>query len=554
MASIISPTTRVRVRTHSPLKPFQAWLIIDFNQSIHQFKTSILNLIQHQDHSPNQIILESQGFAFLDQCSCSVIDPVNDLIDVKVLKPTTPEDQSPKKRRRSSTLNSKTTATNVDRPIKPLPKLSTVPPGQGKPQTKARNLRKRIRKAALRQKGSSLVNYHDQTKLTTASIVSTPKISSNSNRECSVSEKQCTKSQTIINQSQSSSNSESSESESESESESASKSESGSSTSSTTESDSSAPSKAPINSTKTIEPRLVPIIQDEQLKMYSLSNKNKRKNNKRSITANFNQPTKIVFGGPKLNSPIYEPSSPGIGNSPSQLDDDTLNTTPSKISKKNHGPPPSLRDPSLIPNNVTITWVDVEEKNWYAGQINFLNQNNQPTTSKRKQAQNRKKQVKRNKRAKLARERDEWDEEMEEAYSEFIGSGGYNKNLLNLDKSLFNDIQSVIENWDKLLTVKGDQIEIGTMIAIKVIELSLQTLTPELTIYHGTITNKSDQSITLNLHPSCLPPQQEEEEEQAIDQRELIKACQREALGQDRGIGLREWSWNEVAEIKTLIQ
>lgn len=96
---------RVRVRTHPPLPSFQAWMIIDPNQSIHTFKQSISDLIPKSEerpkYSPDDLSLESQGlfailsytssgrlflnwyhrlfpgFAFLNQCPCSVIDVVS---------------------------------------------------------------------------------------------------------------------------------------------------------------------------------------------------------------------------------------------------------------------------------------------------------------------------------------------------------------------------------------------------------------------------------------------------------------------------------------------
>ncbi|KAH9808702.1 hypothetical protein DFH28DRAFT_993972 [Melampsora americana] len=666
----MSNLKRVRVKTHSPISAFQAWMVLDSNQSIQNFKISILELINQQSGDPikptnqyshQQIQLESQGFAFLDQCECSVID----VVSVKLRSGS--NHQKSKKRSRTSTSTSTPTNPSLTlnltqskpqaevaqekRIVKPLP-VSTIPtepiskplesnpikpvvPGSGTSRTKARNLRKRKRKSLLRQQENSIKasdeNAPDRIKGNEAEAVkrsnpvnvedekrrlnskdSSVKIPIPLNQEFKSSSSKC-----------STESSETSKSDSNSSSGSSSDSESDSNTESDTQS--STPSSAPIKpflpiSTLTPKPvqviqqKIVPIIQNESFKMLSLSNKNKRKN-LRSSSNKPNQSSKIVFCSDdhqekcsRLSSPKYTPNSPTFEDSESSasqldksLDDDQIGSNINH-SKAPHAPPPSLRDPSSIPSNIQITWIDVEDPNWFAGQINPISSsfpnhpqetlNTEQTTSKRKRAQNRKKQGKKNKRAKAAKlrnesirpsededdEEDEYDVEIEDEYAEFIKSGGHSKGKkIDEEKPLIEEREldlkkRVVENWYGLEKIEAHQTKIGDRIALKVIELSIESLTPELITYFGTLLQTNPISFKLSIDPSCLPkltsdqplePQEEDLEEEgvretnsALRERELIKESYRDSLMEDIWNGeagnCRDWNWAEVAEVRRL--
>lgn len=89
-------------------------------------------------------------------------------------------------------------------------------------------------------------------------------------------------------------------------------------------------------------------------------------------------------------------------------------------------------------------------------------------------------------------------------------------------------------------------------------ELSLETFTPELITYYGTLTSTSPTSLTINVDPSCMPepaPCFEAEEENEVDARELIRAQQRDALMQDRWgecESSRDWEWAAITEVRRL--
>lgn len=198
--------SRVRIRTHPPLQSIQAWIPFDPTQPIRSLKSIIITSFGlHQSSipiEPPDIILELDGFAFLDQSLCSLINPAHDLIDVKVVGD---QFQSSKKRPRSQTKalsDSKTSPqqhlqttdqlphqpcpsqpveritqasqssqtssepeSDQPRIIKPLPSSNIsaqepstkgtqkppAPPGQGKASTKSRNRRKRRKKNEARE-------------------------------------------------------------------------------------------------------------------------------------------------------------------------------------------------------------------------------------------------------------------------------------------------------------------------------------------------------------------------------------------------------------------
>ncbi|KAA1111359.1 hypothetical protein PGTUg99_007772 [Puccinia graminis f. sp. tritici] len=395
----MSPNNRVRIRTHPPLRPFQAWVPFNPDQSIHSLKSAILNLLQLTPNnqstinSADDILLELDAFAFLDQSLCSLIDPAHDLIDVKTLSPIPSSSQiQPSKKRRRSQAKTQTTPTEplpspqrsksqpAERPIKPLqqsklskptthqplpnlpkihsPSTSSVnpanlqkdtpaPPGQGKPSTKARNQRKRIKRIREREKKQSTVlginqtqahssqNNKHQSKPPQATVNGALNTNQGAKTDSSGSSKDRSSSETSSQQDQSSSDSSSgtssddSSSSSSSESDSDSDSEPATSVPKSTLSEASSqpselPSKRP-NLMAPITQKKVPIVPNPHLTMLSLSNKNKRKNLKRkSGPEQLAQPSKIVFGsGPSeeapmspVKSPCYMPPSPNLRTAP----------------------------------------------------------------------------------------------------------------------------------------------------------------------------------------------------------------------------------------------
>ncbi|EGG04043.1 uncharacterized protein MELLADRAFT_117170 [Melampsora larici-populina 98AG31] len=672
---------RVRVKTHAPLTSHQLWLTFDPFHSILQFKHSILQSTSIDSHPSSQIQLESQGFAFLDQSPCTVID-VNDVIDVKLI---------PERTSTSTKLSSKhdliptepnkthSNPTPIPRPIKPLPisssstsqKASQEPckslipnhdptrttpiPGTGSSRTKARNSRKRKRRSFLRQQ-EPIKSLESEDQGSRTGLSSNERHGKLGQVEKGLGRSGCTligPTRTVSSDEKSSNSSgsttESSETESDSNSDSdsgsASKSSSGSKSSSSSSSDpesdsnSSAPSSAPIKppdpnpqptastSTSTytrpsnpilpLQPKRVPIIQPDSFKMFSLSNKNKRKNLRHSSTTELHQASKIVFyqnepeAEPEArslqkSSPTYTPASPKFDRE--EILDEVKEQVDNHQIGVGYGPPPSLRDPCTIPRNVQISWVDVEDPNWVPGQIStgsmgsYQDCLNGSTSSKRKRAQNRKKQVKRNKRARAAKMRDQSleeeegrDDEIELEYDEFIKSGGH---LIKPkeEKGLGKDVEvgldykeKVIKEWDRYEKVDCQSTKKGDRIALKVIELSMESLTPEIMVYFGKVLETDLVFLRMKIDRRCLPlltssfdqslnQDFAEEEEDGEDgegeggysglrERELIKESYRDSLmkclwsgnqsgdgnGNEEGeLDCRDWKWDEVVEVRRM--
>lgn len=421
----------------------------------------------------------------------------------------------------------------------------TIPPGQGKPQTKARNLRKRKRKSYLRQEGLipkplsvnpknrvevPPTNPSDPSSRANRGVKSEISRTTSTDGSESVSQKQAPTARSSPSSSSVESSTESScDSSSDSESASSSDADSGSES----QSESSAPSSVPIKKTTgpshprsfdttSLQQTVVPVVQDSQLQMLSLSNKNKRKNLRQPPKPSFAK--KIIFStSDDLNqaphSPTYTPASPTFNYSdlpaaPARVEPCWVQTpvisapgTPKHANGTGpaHGPPPSMRDPSLIPSNVIITWVDVEDPNWYAGQINTLSSVHeaeagpsftpQAPTSKKKRNQNRKKQAKRNKRAQMSRERlqgaeasvpdgeedededevdeedlseDMVDDEIEAAYADFIGTGGHGRAVDRKPPVTKDGLSQACDKWDTLAPMTPQDAKVGDRIGLKV--------------------------------------------------------------------------------------
>ncbi|KAA1070181.1 hypothetical protein PGT21_002391 [Puccinia graminis f. sp. tritici] len=723
----MSPNNRVRIRTHPPLRPFQAWVPFNPDQSIHSLKAAILNLLQLTPNnqstinSADDILLELDAFAFLDQSLCSLIDPAHDLIDVKTLSPIPSSSQiQPSKKRRRSQAKTQTTPTEplpspqrsksqpAERPIKPLqqsklskptthqpppnlpkihsPSTSSVnpanlqkdtpaPPGQGKPSTKARNQRKRIKRIREREKKQSTVLGINQTqahssqnnKLQSKPPQATTKGALNINQgaktDSSKSSKDCSSSETSSQQDQSSSDSSSgtssddSSSSSSSESDSDSDSEPATSVPKSTLSEASSqpselPSKRP-NLMAPITQKKVPIVPNPHLTMLSLSNKNKRKNLKRkSGPEQLAQPSKIVFGsGPSeeasmspVKSPCYMPPSPNLGTAPTSpilapadlpqkdyfsYDYASFNNCNEEEegeeqeeefvdysvthAARSHGPPPSARDFDLIPSNVLITSINVLNPYWTPGQTGERWDYDQPTytqlayeqTVSKKTRKNRKKSLKRRRRiaakTRLADQGQQGDAEEEEAdggsdgseideeirkdvedaYAEFIGSGGHSSHQQD-DPNLRPDglLESLNQTWDQLEKVDRKSAVLGSKVAIRTIELSVESFTPETMTYYGTLVGTNESTLALKLDRGCIPTgqgmmetsgydqtdeaamdddqgggQESDEEERMVDVKEAIRAHQRNALALDVWGGssdVRDWEWNTIIDARKL--
>ncbi|WAQ92080.1 hypothetical protein PtA15_15A476 [Puccinia triticina] len=738
------PPSRVRIRTHPPLRPFQAWVPFNPNQLISSLKSTILSLLGDTQSIPltaQDILLELDAFAFLDQSLCSLIDPTHDLIDVKTVSPipSTSQMETSKKRRRSQSKTQlppntpserlppqRCKSQPAERAIKPLnqsklthqPKAANpskiqtsstspsdqktnaksdnlptdrpVPPGQGKPSTKARNQRKKIRRMRERERklsaiGSLAQGQCDQTSKPQSQPLQLIKGGRNNEgaKTNNSSVRKDGSSQGSTSQTSSQLDESSSDSSPESSSDSSTESSSDSSTSSS-ESDSepgtsvpkstlseasSHPSELPSKrsciqtvtaaSTQTAAPvtqtsrlitqKTVPIISNPQLTMLSLSNKNKRKNLKRkSCPEQLAQPSKIVFesnvSGNHLRSPVknpvknpvkspcFTPPSPNYGTasaSPSLVkaslpqredvshdylafdEDEEQEFVDYSITHatRSHGPPPSARHADLIPSNILITSINLLDPYWTPGQIgntySYFDSTLPQTTSK-KTRKNRKKSLKRRRRlaaktrllqqgqheGRVEEEEDEdegsdgseFDQEIqrdiENAYAEFIGSGGHSSRLNESDQQGGTFLTTLNQKWDQLEKVDRKTAVLGSQIAIRTIEISVESFTPEPMTYYGTLIGTNEAHLALKLDPGCIPAAQatletseydldgsafddqgwepgEEEghEERMVDVKEALRAHQRNALALDVWGGsrdVRDWEWNTIIDARKL--
>ncbi|KNE89326.1 hypothetical protein PSTG_17219 [Puccinia striiformis f. sp. tritici PST-78] len=133
---------------------------------------------------------------------------------------------------------------------------------------------------------------------------------------------------------------------------------------------------------------------------------------------------------------------------------------------------------------------------------------------------------------------------MEDAYAEFIGSGGHSSRTINPD----------LNKVDRKNAVLGSQV------AIQTIELSMQSFKPESVTYYGKVTGVNDVSIALRLDPRSISTttsedkkddterkgdddggeegeewfdEEEQEEERMVDVKETITARHRRSFARD---------------------
>jgi len=278
-----------------------------------------------------------------------------------------------------------------------------------------------------------------------------------------------------------------------------------------------------------------------------------------------------------------------------------------------HGPPPSARHPDLIPSNVLITSVNVLNPYWTPGQVGERWSSAHSTTRhhasgsgiSKKTRKNRKKSLKRRRRlaaknASLEQEQQEYgddsegselDEEIrkdvEEAYAEFISSGGHSLADPGPAETELSDgsafLKSLNEGWEELEKVDRKNAVLGSKVAIRTLELSVESFTPESMTYYGTLIGTNEGHMTLKLDAGCIPAAQsglglEEKEAAAEEQewecqeeglgmmedgqeqlmvevKEAIRAHQRYALalevwGQCRDV--RNWEWNSIIDARRL--
>ncbi|MBW0478920.1 hypothetical protein O181_018635 [Austropuccinia psidii MF-1] len=720
MTNSLKPPNRVKLRTQPPLSPLQAWITFEPSEDILSLKSSILPLLnknQSAQVSSQDIFLELDGFAFLDESPCSVIDPSHDLIDVKLVASSTPTPATNLSKKRPRSLSKPPTTANDVHPsplkpdspgfqrctshpaksltsngrsIKPLPSCRTndnfpqagpiiqktpAPPGQGKAATKARNRRKKLKKMYERQEqkatdASHLTKNLQETNLLSAEKVQftnlpsevkdqpisevqgadnklkqpsltvkqqpcrSPKsrsdfyqrIFSQDNPEDTSQESSSEDSESLSSEvtsseedSKSAGTSEETSSEQDSkqtESSEETESDSEGSQSDSLNSDSSAPSSAPIRestqsvcalpSFTAIVQKTIPIAHDPQLNMLSFSNKNKRKNLKRSShLANGTRPSKIVFQSsvphqPRCPSPSFMPPSPTIlpqNQTPQsqhlnlgQADDGLVtesfeqtfsgDTTTQSMTNPSYGNPPSQRSPSLIPSNVIITSIDVLDSGWVAGQIGSQSgtssqlTNSVPSISKRT-LKNRQKRLKRRQRAQSKRYDEGLFDDIEAAYAEFIGSGGHRKTpeedvMTEHGNNETDQLKLINERWQDLEKIDQKSATIGERVAIRVIEISLETFTPESATYYGTLLATDDTHLALKLDPACLPlvpstnnfleneleeQAEGDEEEGNYDAKGAIRAHQRDALLQHfwgETPEVRKWEWSPSIDVRRL--
>ncbi|POV97806.1 hypothetical protein PSTT_14830 [Puccinia striiformis] len=589
---------------------------------------------------------------------CSFASTLSDLTplygSVKAVGP-----QPSKKRRRSESASSPQPAERPDQPELPSstikkndskPKNSPAPPGQGKQSTKNRNQRKRLKRTRDREQrrsGLAPLNQNSiskpaQSKSAQSKPAQPPKndkkesrlVSPKLNYESS-DENLCTKSTTSDQSSQPSEL-----------------------TSKCTTKTPAPILKNTISITQTpttqkivsITQKTVPIIPNPQLNMLSLSNKNKRKNVKRkSCPDQLSQPTKIVFSesgtttattpektdkSGVVASPCYMPPSPNVKMSTASptLCEANLITVREILDL--------TRDAELIPANVLITSINVLSPYWTPGQIgdrsdhHDTNHTDQAdadltsTTISKRTRKNRKKSLKRRRRIAAKNnpvpedeeehdvdmddeeEEDEEDDDdqmiqqdVEDAYAEFIGSGGHSSRTINPDLNvqqtsepiftinslkllIINGINSRkwierISSWDPKVNLKLKTCE---FFCLQTIELSMQSFTPEPVTYYGKVTGVNEVSIALRLDPRSIPPTTSEdkgeserkgddddggegeegeewiieleEEERMVDVKEAIRAHHRRSFATQldglSSLDCRDWEWNTILDARKL--
>ncbi|CAH7676933.1 hypothetical protein BY996DRAFT_7059579 [Phakopsora pachyrhizi] len=355
--------------------------------------------------------------------------------------------------------------------------------------------------------------------------------------------------------------------------------------------------------------RTVPTLLDPKLNMLSLSNKNKRKNVKRNSNPSGQLPfSKIVFESPsgfhrKPPSPSYTPLSPNISYSSlySSRSEcchtlDSISEPKDKVYQSSqevgftgkHGPPPSMRCADLIPPNVLITAIDILDPNWQPGQAG---EDWTPSVkikkSRKKQDCNQKNTTMLKKRAHTGlnldsgsechrinehRNHNEFDtvNDVEKAYAEFLSSGGHNLKLK--DGGSIDQFEAMKDHWEKYPKLGKEEINVGDRIGIRVVEISLDTLTPESLIYYGKVVKLDIESITIRLDSSCLPKTilndnqsnyciEDEpnffEEIGDLEYKEAMRESLRDCVKADSWDKVienqRQWNWNSINEIRNIL-
>ncbi|ORY78927.1 hypothetical protein BCR35DRAFT_304964 [Leucosporidium creatinivorum] len=73
---------RIRVVSHPPLPPLRAWLPLTGKHTVGDLEPSLLNMLK----GVQAIEFELQGFALLKESPCSILDPANDILDIKAVE------------------------------------------------------------------------------------------------------------------------------------------------------------------------------------------------------------------------------------------------------------------------------------------------------------------------------------------------------------------------------------------------------------------------------------------------------------------------------------
>lgn len=197
----------------------------------------------------------------------------------------------------------------------------------------------------------------------------------------------------------------------------------------------------------------------------------------------------------------------------------------------------------------------------------------------------------------------EYDEEVqrdvEEAYAEFISTGGHSLAPSGLAETELTDprvkaeafLKALDEEWEQLEKVDRKNAVLGSKVAVRTIELSVESFTPERMTYYGTLIGTNEGHVTLKLDAGCIPATQaglelegaeeaavdeqgcaagdregavgmvmgEEEEEELlmVDVKEAIRAHQRHALaldvwGHSQSRDVRNWEWSTILDARKL--
>ncbi|KAA1111360.1 hypothetical protein PGTUg99_007870 [Puccinia graminis f. sp. tritici] len=109
--------------------------------------------------------------------------------------------------------------------------------------------------------------------------------------------------------------------------------------------------------------------------------------------------------------------------------------------------------------------------------------------------------------------------DVEDAYAEFIGSGGHSSHQQN-DPNLRPDglLESLNQTWDQLEKVDRKSAVLGSKVAIRTIELSVESFTPETMTYYGTLVGTNESTLALKLDRGCIPTGQGMMETSGYDQ------------------------------------